>query len=356
MLSTSDRLLVRWSAGHVQRGAPGSEQYLELRGVTSKREAERIADELLAAFHTQRGTDAVTGHVHSGTQQPMGGFKLGDTLDGQRVVSISITGDAESDTLVTPELADPLKLVLEQFERKIARLNAGVTSEYASPFPPEARRGDRIDTTPPEFKWSWGDTAPPSTPSTPTPVTLGALGYWPLRANFADASGNGNDLTITTGTSTDFTDGWWQSDGGTTLNPGLSLSLGAWTIAATAPIQTYLASYSGAPIVTTTSSSGDSDPGLFVSEGHPYIVPRHYLSGNGAYAETSIDESTPQRLAITFDGTTTNLYIGGILVGSGTGGSALSGDITVGGSGAHGRLGEVSLYDYALTQSQIASL
>lgn len=155
MFSTTTRLLIRWARGLIAVGSSGPEQYVEMAGVTDYEQARQLGSDLLAAHAGSRGTVAVTGHVHDGTQQPGAAFYAGDVLGGYVVQSIAITSDGDGNTVVTPELGDPKQRRLDAVSRRIARASAGSTSEFASPFPPRAAQGDAIDSTPPLFTYTW---------------------------------------------------------------------------------------------------------------------------------------------------------------------------------------------------------
>lgn len=156
MFGHVDTVLIRWSDGFVAvpERAGGRERYIEVRGISNRDEAIALGESLIEAYSGDRGTTAVTGHVFNGSQQPGGGFWLGDKMDGQMVQSININMDDEGYTVVTPELGDPLRLRLEELERRIARAGTPVQSEWASPYP-EIKTADPIDTTIPTFTGSY---------------------------------------------------------------------------------------------------------------------------------------------------------------------------------------------------------
>lgn len=156
MFGHIDTVLIRWRDGFVAvpETAGGRERYIEVRGLASRDDAVALGEALLEAYNGTRGTTAVTGHVWNGAQQPGGGFWLLDSMDGQRVQSVSIGHDDEGYTVVTPELGDPLRLRLEELERRIARAGIPVQSEWASPYP-EVKTADPIDTTIPTFTGSY---------------------------------------------------------------------------------------------------------------------------------------------------------------------------------------------------------
>lgn len=156
MFGHIDTVLIRWRDGFVAvpETAGGRERYIEVRGLASRDDAVALGEALLEAYNGTRGTTAVTGHVWDGAQQPGGGFWLLDSMDGQRVQSVSIGHDDEGYTVVTPELGDPLRLRLEELERRIARAGTPVQSEWASPYP-EVKTADPIDTTIPTFTGSY---------------------------------------------------------------------------------------------------------------------------------------------------------------------------------------------------------
>ena len=147
-------MLIRWRDGFVAvpERAGGRERYLEVRGITSRDEAIKLGESLLAAYAGTRGTTGVTGHVHTAAQQPGDGFWVADKMDGQFVQSIQIGIDDEGYTVVTPELGDPLRIRLDEVERRIARAATAVQSEWASPYP-EVKTADPIDTSIPQFTW-----------------------------------------------------------------------------------------------------------------------------------------------------------------------------------------------------------
>lgn len=155
MFSTTSRVLIRWARGLISVGSGGGEQFIEMAGVQDYEQARKLGEDVLAAHRTRRATKAVTGHVHTPSQQPGAGFYLADRLDGLVVQSIELAADEESNTVVTPELGDPLEHRLAAVERRIARASSGATSEWASPFPPDQQAGDKMDTTPPVFNYRW---------------------------------------------------------------------------------------------------------------------------------------------------------------------------------------------------------
>lgn len=166
MFSTTTRVLIRWARGLISVGDEGREQFIEIAGVRDYEEAKLLGESLIEAHKGQRGTTAVTGHVHNPDQQPAGGFYLVDKLNGQRVESISIGMDEEGYTVVTPELGDPLAHRLAAMNRRLAKASAGATSEWASPYADRFAQGEKIDNTPPTFGYKWQQ--PPEKPATST--------------------------------------------------------------------------------------------------------------------------------------------------------------------------------------------
>jgi hypothetical protein len=154
MFGHIDCVLIRWRDQFVAvpETAGGRERYIEVRGISDRDEAIALGEALLEAYNGTRGTTAVTGHVHNGSQQPGGAWWLGDKMDGQIIQSISVNIDDEGYTVVTPELGDPLRLRLDEMDRRIARAATPVQSEWASPYP-EVKTADPIDTTIPTFTW-----------------------------------------------------------------------------------------------------------------------------------------------------------------------------------------------------------
>ena len=146
-------VMMRWERGLLcePKGAGGREKFVEVRGVKSEDEARKLAKQLLDAAKASRTTKAVTGHVLTPAQQPGGGFYIADSLDGMQVKSIAVAMDGEGFTTVTPELGDPLADALAAMQRKLDRANAGVQSEWASPFTGKVDDGQRVDSTVPTF-------------------------------------------------------------------------------------------------------------------------------------------------------------------------------------------------------------
>lgn len=158
MFGHIDTVLIRWRDQFVAvpETAGGRERYIEVRGISDRDEAIALGEALLEAYNGTRGTTAVTGHVHNGSQQPGSGFYLGDKMDGQLVQSINVNIDDEGYTVVTPALGDPLHIRLDEINRRIARAGTPVQSEWASPYP-EVKTADPIDTTIPTFTWRQKD-------------------------------------------------------------------------------------------------------------------------------------------------------------------------------------------------------
>lgn len=154
MRSIVDCVIIRWERGLVcwPEGAGGKEKYVEARGITVRDEAVKLAKSLMAAYQTSASTTGISGLVWNASQQP-GSFNPGDRLGGLRVQSIAITMDEDGETVVTPALGDPLEIALKAMDRKIQRTAAPVTSEWASPFPPDGPRAQPIDSTPPDATW-----------------------------------------------------------------------------------------------------------------------------------------------------------------------------------------------------------
>lgn len=154
MFGHIDTVLIRWRDAFVAvpERAGGRERYIEVRGISDRDEAIKLGESLLASYAGTRGTTAVTGHVHTGSQRPGDGFWLGDKMDGQIVQSIDISMDDEGYTVVSPELGDPLQVRQDEMERRIARAATPVQSEWASPYP-EVKTADPIDTSVPTFSW-----------------------------------------------------------------------------------------------------------------------------------------------------------------------------------------------------------
>ncbi len=154
MFGRIDTVLIRWADGFVcvPERAGGRERYIEVRGITNRDDAIALGESLLEAYQGTRGTTGVSGHVHNSAQQPGSGFYVGDKMDGQFVQSIQIDIDDEGYTVVTPELGDPLRIRLDEVERRIARAATAVQSEWASPYP-EIKTADPIDTSIPQFSW-----------------------------------------------------------------------------------------------------------------------------------------------------------------------------------------------------------
>lgn len=155
-----DCVWIRWERGIVvvPETAGGREKYVEVKGITRRDDAIALGNSLLSAAIASRSTTAVTGHATTSAQLPGSGFYLAGSLGGQRVQSISVSSDAEGYAVVTPELGDAYADKMAEIERRIARINAGTTSEWASPFTGEYSRGQAIDTSVPVFSHQFQET------------------------------------------------------------------------------------------------------------------------------------------------------------------------------------------------------
>lgn len=158
MFGTASRVLVRWARGLISVGEAGEEAYLEVSGLQDYEEAKRLGEALLEAYKGQRGTFSVTGHVHTAAQQPGGSWYVADTMGGLVIQSIAIGMDAEGQTVVTPELGDPLQRRLDALSRRVAKA-PGTASEFSSPFPDRAKQSDEKWQNPPIFTYDWPKTS-----------------------------------------------------------------------------------------------------------------------------------------------------------------------------------------------------
>ena len=156
MFQTYERILVRWRDGHVLVGPWGydtvrREQFLEVRGIETAEAARELGESLLAVYRDARASRVVAGPVLTSGQRPGQGYRVGDAFDGQVVQAYAITLGDEGITMVTPELGDPIAIRYEQLMRHIERANAGVTSEWASPWAPGQQPGRPQDSSVPTF-------------------------------------------------------------------------------------------------------------------------------------------------------------------------------------------------------------
>ncbi len=152
-LSTQNHVLLRWESGLVHSGE-GREQYVEVRGIKTHEDAQELADSISEATKGVRTTTRPTGKIWNSGDMPGSAYNVGDGfMDGQ-IQSILIAQGDEGQAIVTIEGGDPLALVLEQWDRKIARANANSPSEWTSPFP-DGKPADQPSTTIPSFTWRY---------------------------------------------------------------------------------------------------------------------------------------------------------------------------------------------------------
>lgn len=151
--STQPHILLRWQDGLVHSGE-GAEQYVEVRGIKTHEEAQELADSLSEAAKTLRTTTRESGEVWGPSYIPRGSY---DVLDGWlsgQIQSISAAAGEDARAFVTIEGGDKLRIIEEEWERRIARINANSASEWASPFP-DGKPADQPSTTIPSFTWTY---------------------------------------------------------------------------------------------------------------------------------------------------------------------------------------------------------
>lgn len=150
-ISTQPHVLLRWDSGLVHSGA-GREQYVEVRGIKTHEAAQELADSLSKATKGTRSTTRVSGEVFDGDDMPVWAYNVADGFAGGQVQSISVSQGPNGQAISTIEGGDPLRIVLEQWDRRIARANANSPSEWTSPFP-DGKPADQPSTTIPSFTW-----------------------------------------------------------------------------------------------------------------------------------------------------------------------------------------------------------
>jgi len=151
--STQPHILLRWDDGFVHSGE-GREQYVEVRGIKTHEAAQELADSLSAAAKVVRSTTRESGEVWDANDIPGAGY---DVLDGwlsgqiQSITGASIDG---ARAFITVEGGDPLRIVEELWERRIARINANSPSEWTSPYP-DGKPAEQPSTSIPSFTWTY---------------------------------------------------------------------------------------------------------------------------------------------------------------------------------------------------------
>lgn len=151
--STQPHILLRWADGFVHSGE-GREQYVEVRGITTEKDAKELAASLSRASHTARSTTRESGEVWDSNDIPGDGY---DVLDGWlsgQIQSVTATTIEGARAFVTIEGGDPLRIVEEQWERRIARANANSPSEWTSPYP-DGKPAEQPSTSIPSFTWTY---------------------------------------------------------------------------------------------------------------------------------------------------------------------------------------------------------
>lgn len=154
MAIIKNTILARYEGGHVDvdmSQAPNSriEQYLELANVRTRKGAIDLSKQQLRILRSDRRTFAFQGQVRSAEQALGQGFQVGDKFDGDMIASVQVSADVDGTVTTVPEVNDPVLLAQWALERRIARIAAGVTSEYANPKTDKQNTGKGTDTTPP---------------------------------------------------------------------------------------------------------------------------------------------------------------------------------------------------------------
>lgn len=159
-ISTQPHVLLRWEGGLVHSGA-GREQYVEVRGIKTHEAAQELAASLSGATKGSRSTTRVSGEVYGAGDVPVYAYDVADGFAGGQIQSISVTQGPNGQAISTIEGGDPLRILLEQWDRKIARANANSPSEWTSPFP-DGKPAEQPSTTIPSFTWQQRtDSSPP---------------------------------------------------------------------------------------------------------------------------------------------------------------------------------------------------
>ena len=94
----------------------------------------------------------MSGEVYDAGDVPVYAYDVADGFAGGQIQSISVTQGPNGQAISTIEGGDPLRILLEQWDRKIARANANSPSEWTSPFP-DGKPAEQPSTTIPSFTW-----------------------------------------------------------------------------------------------------------------------------------------------------------------------------------------------------------
>jgi hypothetical protein len=231
---------------------------------------------------------------------------------------------------------------------------------------------------------STGSTACPTLSGT---LSTGLVGHWPFCGNANDASGNGNNGTVTGATLTtdrlgnannaySFTGVPQRIDIGTTLNGGGNIGATgvAWSISAWVNRN----NYSNVTIFSDYNSvAGNTNPGendmtfgalIGVDNNTPYVLLRHNGTDFYLFSNTLISSSNWHNVVVTNNGSgTLEIYVDNIYSGSQTYNSSLNFyQAPVYRIGSHmwngnygpstGKVDDVSIWNRTLTTSEIQAL
>jgi hypothetical protein len=231
---------------------------------------------------------------------------------------------------------------------------------------------------------STGSTACPTLSGT---LSIGLVGHWPFCGNANDASGNGNNGTVTGATLTtdrlgnannaySFTGVPQRIDIGTTLNGGGNIGATgvAWSISAWVNRN----NYSNVTIFSDYNSvAGNTNPGendmtfgalIGVDNNTPYVLLRHNGTDFYLFSNTLISSSNWHNVVVTNNGSgTLEIYVDNIYSGSQTYNSSLNFyQAPVYRIGSHmwngnygpstGKVDDVSIWNRTLTTSEIQAL
>lgn len=152
MTGSATAVLVRWSKGHVYVGGGGSELYVNMAAVASKKQALAFGASILDGQGGTLSTLAVQGPAY---WSPDGGPHYPPSVlsdyEGRRVVGYTADMSTDETTVVTPTLNDPVADAREALRRRIERASADTVSLWGSPRREGIDQGSGSGTSPPEF-------------------------------------------------------------------------------------------------------------------------------------------------------------------------------------------------------------
>lgn len=145
-------MLVRYNKGHLYVGSSqGAREAFVKLDTDDENIARDFAERYLDLYATDSQAIALQGPVLNASQIPGGDYALGDSMGGNKIVGLPMEMTGEADTVVTPELIDPVTAAREALDRRAERLGRGVQSEYATPEIQRQDQGTGTDTSPPPF-------------------------------------------------------------------------------------------------------------------------------------------------------------------------------------------------------------